>query len=64
MTTPVYKRESRGKKREGRKEERKAGKWGPGVPVVAQWVKNLTSTHDIVGSICGLAQGVEDPVLP
>ena len=34
-----------------------------GVPVVAQQVKNLTSTHEDVGSTPGLAQWVKDLVL-
>ena len=34
-----------------------------GAPVVAQRVKNRTSIHEAVGSIPGLAQGVEDPAL-
>ena len=35
-----------------------------GVPVVAQWLTNLTGNQGVVGSIPGLAQWVEDPVLP
>ena len=42
----------------------KIEKISEGVPTVAQWLTNLTSNHEVVGSIPGLAQWVKDLPLP
>ena len=35
-----------------------------GVPVVAQWLTNLTQNHEVLGSIPGLVQWIKDQASP
>ena len=44
--------------------QHKINKMITGVPVVAQWLTNLTRNHEVAGSVPALAQWVNDLALP
>ena len=61
----VWDLRTKGNKRSGHEKiEVKSISAEGGVPVMAQWLMNPTRNHEVVGSILGLAQWVNDPSLP
>ena len=50
--------------RKGKKTKNKNPTHFWGVPVMAQWLMNLTRNHEVEGSIPGLTQWVKDLALP
>ena len=61
LQTVISKKQSNGEFNKGWNNKRKPNE---GVPIVAQWLMNLTSNHEVAGLIPGLAQWVRDPALP
>ena len=51
-------------KRQKKKESFFRNKMKFGVPVVAQWLTNLTRNHEVASSMPALAQWVKHPALP
>ena len=60
-TTTTTKDKKRQKKTKNKTKQKK--NCYRGVPVVVQWLMNLTRNHEVVGLIPGLAQWVKDLVL-